>query len=97
MPVKRKTVRKTKTSTRRLRGGDFLGIGNFFRNKVGPALKKGFDFVKDNKLISKGLNLVGQNKLGALAGQVGLGRRKKRTTKKTGARRIRGGAVTMIF
>ncbi len=97
MPVKRKAVRKPKTSARRLRGGDFLGIANFVKTKLLPNLKTAYNFAKDNKLVSKGLNLVGQNKLANLANQVGLGR-KRRTTKKTGMRRMRGGALpAMIF
>ncbi len=51
---------------RRMRGGDLWGIGNFFRNKVGPAfkdagnyvynkaLKPGYDYVKDHPLTAIG-------------------------------------------
>lgn len=51
------------------------------------VLKKGFNFVKDNKLLSKGLSLVphpGAQRVGAIAGQLGLGKgrpKKRRATK----------------
>lgn len=62
--------------TEHIYGGDFLGIGNFFKHKVAPALVKGYNWVKDNKLISRGLRMIphpNAQRAAMVADQIGLG------------------------
>ena len=69
---KRRTVRRRRT----MRGSGFFG-------DLWSGIKKGFNYVKDNKLLSKGLALIphpGAQKLAGVAGAVGLGRRRVRRT-----------------
>lgn len=84
MPVRRRRVR------RRLRGGNiFKKIWSGIK-KIGGPLHK---FVKDNKLISKGLALA-PGHIGSIgssvASQLGYGRRRRRVGVK---RRLQGGAM----
>jgi hypothetical protein len=73
---------------RRHHGGDFLGIGNFFRKTLPraaetvyhKALKPAFNFAKDQKLISKGLSLIPHpagKAASVVTGALGLGRRRR--------------------
>jgi hypothetical protein len=73
MAVKRKakTGRKPK---RNQRGKGFFGdVFNGLKNAVSSVVP----FVKDNKLISKGLALAGHPVAGGVAGSLGFGRRRK--------------------
>src|SRR5665213_1439321 len=82
---------------RRKFGGDFLGIGNFFRKKVPHfftktlpsaaksvyhhAIKPAHDFVKEHRLVSKGLSLIPGvgGIVGSTVGHVaGYGRHRRR-------------------
>jgi hypothetical protein len=67
-------------------------------NSVGNAVKSGIGYVRDNNLISKGLNLAGSidprlRMAGNIAGRIGLGRRRvrrvRRVRRKVGGRRRR--------
>ncbi len=99
--------RRTMVARRRMRGNGFFGdIGNWFKgaaNTVADGVRKGANWVKDQKLISKGLGLAAgmlpgaagtAAKIGAAAaGQLGLGRRRRRVGRphmRGGARRMRG-------
>lgn len=56
-----------RSSTRRMRGKGIV-----------DTVKKVHKFVKDNKLISSGLGLIGQPGLGSVAGMLGYGRRRRK-------------------
>ena len=79
--TKRKTTHKK--GTRKMRG-----------RGVGSTILSGLRYIKDNKLISRGLGLIpnpGAQAAAQLASMAGLGRRrKKRTTRKKG---MRGGGI----
>ena len=73
---------------RRMRGGDFLGIGNFFRKTIpnaaktvyNKAIRPAHDFIKKHKLVSRGLALIphaGAKAGAAAAGALGYGRRRR--------------------
>lgn len=64
--------------------GFFDSIGNFFKNTVPNAFKKVGNFVKDNKLISRGLGLipgVGGIVASTAAKQLGVGKKRGRKRK----------------
>ncbi len=72
-------------------GGMRRRIGGSFFGNVWNGIKKAANFVKDNKLISKGLALIphpGAQAAAKVAGTVGIGRRRRRVY-----RRRRGGAM----
>lgn len=80
---------------RRQRGTGFFG-------DLWGGIKKGFNFVKDNKLVSRGLALIphpGAQRIGAVAGQLGFGGRRRRmrggcnSCQRGGAGRIYGGIL----
>ncbi|HVW99982.1 MAG TPA: hypothetical protein VHA52_06080 [Candidatus Babeliaceae bacterium] len=65
---------------RRRRGGDFLGIGNFFRRTLPAGLKKAGQFIKDKRLLSTGIGLIphpGGKVLATGLRLAGLGRRRR--------------------
>ncbi len=65
---------------RRRRGGSFFG-------KIWSGIKKAANYVKDNKLISRGLDLIpGASKYSSAASAIGLGRKRR-------VRRRRGGSI----
>ena len=90
MPPKRKSART---------GGVYiLSDGRVFTNQQGKGffgnlwkgIKKVANFVKDNKLVSKGLSAAGQGQAAGIASQLGLGRRKRKTVRRrpqTGGRK----------
>jgi hypothetical protein len=88
MPVKRKTKR------RQMGGSAFT---DFFTKTIPNGLKKAANFVKDQKLISKGLALIPDGRAQAaakIAGQVGLGRRRRKHRPQMGG--ARGSAAMSI-
>jgi hypothetical protein len=58
------------------------------------TVKKVHKFVKDNKLISSGLGLIGQPGLGSVAGMLGYGRRRKARSRRT--RRVSSAPVALV-
>lgn len=75
MVRRRKTVRRSK---RRAVGGI----------NWKSLLKRGHDYVKSNRLASRGLNALGFNKAGQIASILGYG--KRRRGRRVGRRRVRG-------
>ena len=83
--------RKRKTMKRRQVGGS--GFTDFFTKtlpnvgrKIYDGVKPVYNFVRDNKLVSRGLSLIpnaGAKAAGLVAAQAGFGRRRRRT-KQTG-------------
>lgn len=80
---------------RRRRGGDFLGIGNFFRNTVPAAARSVYnnaivpahDWIKKNKIVSRGLSLIPHpvGKAASIAASIGgYGRRRRRVVRRRG-------------
>jgi len=67
--------------------------GDGFFTDLWKGIKDVGGFVKDNKLLSTGLNLAGKlgvpyaGTAGTVAGQLGLGKRKRRRTKQAGGRK----------
>ncbi len=57
---------------RRMRGGRLTG------SQVLGALRKAHDYVKKNQLISKTANALGATRIGAAAGALGYGKRRRR-------------------
>ena len=85
MPVKKAT--KKKVSKRKPKS--MQGVG--FWGDVWSGIKKAANFVKDNKLVSKGLNLIpdARAKSAAKAAEaIGLGKKKR------GPRKMRGKGMT---
>lgn len=77
---------KTRQRPVRRRGRGFFG-------NVWNGIKKAANWVKDKKLISRGLNLIphpGAKAAGAIAGSLGLGRRKRRVVRR---KRRQGGSI----
>ena len=87
-PKKKRTGTKSKRGKRTREEEKVIVIdqnGNGFFSDVWKGIKKGANFIKDNKLLSRGLsaagNLTGNSalkKAGNVAGQVGLGRGRRR-------------------
>jgi len=67
MPMRK---RKRVVRRRRMKGAGFFG-------DLWSGVKKVGGFIKDNKLLSKGLNAIGQSGLANTAGSIGLGRRRR--------------------
>lgn len=68
--------------------------GRGFFGNVWNGIKKAANWVKDKKLISRGLNLIphpGAKAAGAIAGSLGLGRRRKRRVVRR--KRRQGGSI----
>jgi hypothetical protein len=61
-------------------------IGGAWYTGIWSGLKKAYDFVKDKKLVSTVAKAVGQDGVAKVAGQLGLGR-KKRSNQTAGAKR----------
>lgn len=96
----RRIVARGRGGRRRMKGGDFLGIGNWFKNAantVWGGIKKAHNWVKDNKLISRGFSLIphpGGKLTGAIINGLGYGRRKRRMVRRRVVHsRRRGGSV----
>lgn len=84
MPIKRRVIRRVVRPRRMQGSGIFSSIGNWFKgvgDKVyNKILKPAHTFVKDNKLISKGLSLLPSARAkmaGAVASKLGYGRNRK--------------------
>lgn len=101
---RRVSVMRGRGRRRRQRGrGFFDSIGNFFKNAGNAIYDKAIrpvgNFIKDQRLISRAANLAGSvlpgpagtaaKLAGGVAGQLGLGRRRRRRV--SGHRRMRGG------
>ena len=52
-------------------------FGGAWYNDLWNGVKKVGGFIKDNKLVSKGLNAAGLGKYGKIASQIGLGRKRR--------------------
>jgi hypothetical protein len=82
MPARKLAVgAKRRVGVRRQRGAGFFG-------DLWSGIKKAATFVKDNKLISKGLGAAGLGKYQGFAQQLGLGKRRAAPRKR--AQRGRG-------
>jgi hypothetical protein len=81
--------RRSPVRRRRLRGRGFFGnIWNGIKRVASGA----HDFIKNNRLVSRGLALTPYKGASAAAGALGYGRRRRRVVRRrSGARRLRGG------
>jgi hypothetical protein len=57
----------------------YVQKGGFSWKGVWNGIKKAYDWIKKNKVISKGASLIGHPEIGAVAGQLGYRQRKRRT------------------
>lgn len=87
-----KGAKAPKRGGRKMKGEGFFGDLWSGIKSVGRAVpwRQVGNFIKDNNLVSKGLNIAGQSGLANAAKSVGLGKRKGGARKR---RSMRGGAM----